>query len=388
MSPPIINPSSRPRILVVGAGVSGLSIAWRLARAGADVRVLEAGRATAGALPASGGMLAAGFESCLEQDPDAPLADAFARLAGEGAGRWRDFAAALEAEGGVRIGYERRGSITPAYAADEVARLSAGLDRARRRRIDARLVDAETVAGLEPSLATCLGALVFDGDGQLDNRALATALAAAARRAGADIAEQTPCARLAFSGDRVVGAVRADGGREPADAVVLATGAGPLAGEAPERLAMTPVKGQMISFAAARPLAPERIVRGFSIYLAAKPDGRLVAGATSEPGVDDGATDDEAVERLAARAREVLPGLAPVPIFERWAGVRPAAADRMPVLGESEAAGLYYALGAYRNGVLLAPAAAEDLTRLILDGAAPDAIAPFSPRRSALRAAG
>jgi len=167
--------------------------------------------------------------------------------------------------------------------------------------------------------------------------------------------------------------------------VILAAGAASIPG-APGEAAMTPVKGQMIAFAAERPLAPNHVVRAFELYLAAKPGVRLVAGSTSEPGEAGLETDPDAVAALAERAARVTPGLKAAPVLERWAGLRPRSRDAMPVVGEASP-GLFIAGGAYRNGVLLAPIIAEGLAELVLAGRELDLLAPFAPGRAALTSA-
>ena len=79
-----------------------------------------------------------------------------------------------------------------------------------------------------------------------------------------------------------------------------------------------------------------------------------------------------------------MPGLAASPVIERWAGLRPRAADSMPVIGEA-APGVFTLSGGYRNGVLLAPVMAEALTELVTTGTAPEAVRAFSPDRPSLQ---
>lgn len=345
------------RIVIVGAGAAGLACAWRLAGAGLAVTLIEAGEPGAGALRASGGMLAAGFESAVELDADHPLAPQFAAFAHAASDLWPSWSERLQSESGKALGYERRGSLTPFFTAKESERAAAAVERATALNVETARLDADALAAEEPSLARALGAIVFPRDGQIDNRALGEALTEAARGRGVEIVRGREVTGLERTAGQVSG-VRVDlGDPITADAVILAAGAASPPG-APEAVAMEPVKGQMIAFAADRPLAPARIIRGFSIYLAAKPGVRLVAGATSEPGLGDGLTDDESIARLTEAARAVIPGLAAAPVMERWAGVRPRPADSMPVIGELEP-GLFMAGGGYRNGVLLAPAIAE-----------------------------
>jgi glycine oxidase len=378
----IIPDQGAERIVVVGAGAAGLACAWRLAGAGFQVTVVEAGEPGQGALTASGGMLAAGYESVIELEADHALASAFVRFAKAAADLWPAWAERLQRESGRALGYERRGALTPIFTADQSERAAAAMERARELEVEAGRLDADAVGEAEPALARTLGAVVFPKDGQVDNRALGQALAEAAEARGAQILRGRRVTGLDRAGGRVSGVTLDLGDPLTASAVILATGAGAAPGE-PASMAMEPVKGQMIAFAAARPLAPSHIIRGFDIYLAAKPNMRLVAGATSEPGRDDEETDDASVARLTEAARAAIPGLKAVPVMERWAGVRPRTADSMPVIGEIEP-GLFGAGGGYRNGVLLAPAIAEALAARLSAGEAWSSAAPFSPDRPGL----
>ena len=380
--PTIIADRTTARIVIVGAGAAGLACAWRLAGAGLAVTLVEAGEPGTGALRASGGMLAAGFESAVELDADHPLAGDFAALARAAADLWPSWSERLQDESGRALGYERRGSLTPFFTAEDSERAAAAVERARALDVETARLDADGLAAEEPSLARALGAVVFPRDGQIDNRALGAALTDAARTRGVEIVRGREVTRLERAAGRVSGVALDLGDPIAADAVILAAGAAAAPG-APDTVAMEPVKGQMIAFAADRPLAPSRIIRGFSIYLAAKPAMRLVAGATSEPGHDDGLTDDEAVARLTEAARAAIPGLAGVPVMERWAGVRPRPADCMPIIGELEP-GLFMAGGGYRNGVLLAPAIAEALAAKLGVGEDWPTARPFTPDRPTL----
>src|SRR5436190_21803769 len=92
------------KILIIGAGVAGLSIGWRLAEAGAEVEILERGLAGQGATWASAGMIAPGAELGAEDNPVAAFAQA-ARA------NWPSFAAELEAASGMSLGYRESGSL-------------------------------------------------------------------------------------------------------------------------------------------------------------------------------------------------------------------------------------------------------------------------------------
>ncbi|WP_158291497.1 NAD(P)/FAD-dependent oxidoreductase [Marinicauda algicola] len=367
------------RVAVIGAGASGLACAFALLRRKVEVVVFESGRAGGGALAASGGMLAAGFETAFEaRDPER-----FASLALHAAELWPGWAADIEAASGRELGYRRRGSITPAFTRAELAHLDAAQAHAAAQGIVLRRLDARGAAAAEPGLAPCLGALEFPGDGGVDNRALGPALAEAIVRLGGTVREDCAVERVAAGSDGVTLGL-AEGAPVRFDAVIVATGSMLPAGLEPLRPLLRPVKGQMIAFDLEGVAPPIRIVRALSVYLAAKPGGRLVAGATSEPGVDTLSTEPAVVERLAALARAVFPGLAGRPVAERWAGIRPAMPDGLPILGPGPLPGVHLALGGYRNGVLLAPAMGEALAGSILSGRLPETVSVFGVQRFGL----
>lgn len=353
-------------IAVVGAGAAGLACAFALLRRGLTVSVFEAAQAGQGALAASGGMLAAGFETAFEaRDPER-----FAAFAIRARDLWPDWVRAIEHLSGRTLAYERFGSITPAFTRSELSRLDEAGTRVREAGIEVRRLDVKAAARAEPGLAACLGALEFPGDGGIDNRALGAGLAAALRAGGTILREDCAVQRIE-AGPAGVTLTLSDGPAEGFDAAVIATGTVLPAGlEALDGL-LRPVKGQMIGFDLPRELAPRRIVRGLSVYLSAKPGGRLIAGATSEPDIKSGHTDSDALDRMAEAARAAWPALTSAPVVEAWTGLRPMTPDELPLLGPCAIPGVHLALGGYRNGVLFAPAMGEAIAETVIAGSLP-----------------
>ena len=377
--------SQHARIIVVGAGAAGLATALSLAGRGARVLLLDAGEPGRGALWASGGMLAAGFESAVEAGARGALGHQFSRLSAAAADAWPVWSARTEALSGLPIGYQRLGAVTPAFNRSELGKLDRAEAAANQLDVGFERISARRLGALEPALASSLGALVFPGDGQLDNRRLGPALVRAVEALGGEVRGQAQVSALDIEAGRVRGVILETGERIAADGVVLATGAaGRIAGAEAAAPPLRPVKGQMVSLQTPSG-APQRIVRGFSIYLAAKPDGRVVAGATSEPGREDARADAAAIARLRRAAGRAAPALRSAREVERWAGLRPMARDRMPVVGPSGLDGLTLALGAYRNGVLLAPMLGKAAAAAALGERAPGETAPFGPDRPGLQ---
>lgn len=377
LSTPNPHPRTRLRVAIAGAGAAGLACALALARAGHGVTLIDAGTPGRGALWASAGMLAPGFETLFELDPAHPLADEFAALCARGAALWAAREAALAP------GHARPGVLVPQLDEADAARAEAALARAARFGVSVERLSAQAMRAAEPALGTVRGGVRFPDDGQIDNRALGPALLAAFRDAGGVVLGDAPVQAVETHQGRACALVLGDGRRIEADLIVLAAGTGQIEG-APALAQATPVKGQMIAWGPPAPVRLTHVVRHVSLYLAEKPDGRVIAGATSEPGVAGLDTDAAALAGLSERAGRLVPALAGLSPDEGWAGLRPRARDGMPVIGEA-VPGRVLAGGGYRNGVLLAPAIADAIETLVRTGSLPEWATPFTPGRAGLR---
>jgi glycine oxidase len=368
---------SPARIAIAGAGAAGLACALALARAGHAVTLIDAAAPGRGALWASAGMLAPGFETLFELDPAHPLADDFAALCARGAALWARREAALAP------GHARPGVLVPLLDEADEARAGAALARAARFGVDVEPLSPDALRAAEPALGVARGALRFASDGQIDNRALGGAWLQAFRAAGGEVIAHAPVLAVETVQGRASALVLEGGRHVDADLIILAAGTGAING-APALAQAAPVKGQMIAWGPPAPVRLTHVVRHVSLYLAAKPDGRVIAGATSEPGQAGLETDADALAGLSERAGRLVPALAGLRADEAWAGLRPRARDGMPVIGEA-APGLILAGGGYRNGVLLAPAIADAIESLVRTGSLPAWARAFTPDRAGLR---
>ncbi len=375
----VVPSPSQPRVAIVGGGVAGLAIGWRLAQRGASVTVYERGRAGQGASHAAAGMLAAGVEIEPGEEALWPLTRA-AQLA------WPDFAAELSALSGRDLGYRAEGTLVAARSADDLRRLErlATLQAALGVRLE-RLTGAD-LRRLEPALAAGLaGGLFSPDDHQVENRALAPALAQALLASGGQLCELTEVAGLDIVEERAQGVVLADGRRLAADAVVLAAGA--WAGGFPRlppgcRPPVRPVKGQMLALRMdpARPLL-SHVLWGPGVYLVPRGDGRLLIGATVEEKGFDATVTAGGLLTLLEAAWRLLPGLEELALAETWVGFRPTSRDDAPILGETPLPGLFLATGQHRNGILLLPALAEAVAEAVLGRPLPAVAQPFTLAR-------
>ncbi len=368
------------RIAIIGGGIIGLAIGWRLAQASVAVDVFERGEAGRGASFAAAGMLAAGVES-------EPGEAALCALTRRGQALWPDFAAELEAAADLSVGLRQEGTIEIALTRDDAARLRHSFDFQRRQGVPLEWLNAAEARAREPQLGPQLPGAVFSPhDHQVDNRLVVIALRKAFLAAGGRLHEGSEVA-LAVENDRAIGVRRADGTLHEADRVVLAAGAwsGETAGlPAAARPAVRPIKGQMLALRM-NPAAPllRHVLWTPRVYLVPRDDGRLIIGATTEERGFDTTLTAGGILSLLEGAWRAMPAIEDLAIAETWVGFRPGSRDDAPLLGPSDVAGLVLATGHHRNGILLAPITADLIARHLLEGAIDPAMAPFLPNRFA-----
>ena len=365
------------KVLIVGAGVAGLAIGWRLAQAGCAVEVYERGLAGRQCTWAAAGMLAATAETGTAND-------AHAQLARRGLAQWPAFARELEAASGCSIGFRHCGTVLVALDSDRADALLALARKLKEQNEPVDFLTPEAALAREPTLTPELtAALYVANDAQVDNRALGPALSTALRRAGGVLHELCPVRALHIEKNRVCG-VTTQKGMQPADCVIVAAGAWAslLEGAGADALPpVRPAKGQMVALTSPNgAAAPGHLVWGPDIYIVPQGGAVMLGGTVEDCGFDTSVT-KEACAALVERAVRVVPGLVDWRVNESWAGLRPLTPDENPVLGATSLPGLFVAGGQFRNGILFAPVVAEILCRFILGGTLEPLATAFDPRR-------
>jgi len=353
-------------LVVVGGGVIGLTCAWRAAQRGARVAVAERSHPPAGATRVAAGMLAPVGELAFGEPELLELTMAAAKV-------YPDFVAELEKASGLSTGYRRDGALHVALDRDEAAELRRVHELQRSLGLGAEWLPPRRCRELEPGLTPSFnGGVHAPGEGSVDPRALTAALLAALEAEGVELLTETGVEAALFEGEGITG-VRTERGEElRAGATVLAAGA--WSGHAewlPEaaRPPVRPVKGQILELRARDGAVPCRgILASERVYLLPRPDGRLILGATVEEQGFDTAVTAGGVHELLHEAYRLLPEVAEMELVEATAGLRPATPDNLPRVGPSGVDGLLWATGHYRNGILLAPLAANAIAEH-LDGA-------------------
>lgn len=364
------------KALVIGGGIIGSCIAWRLAREGAEVTLLERGRLGQEASWAAAGMIAPQAEA---QGPG-PFFDLCTR-AREVFARTVPI---LHEESGIDPEYDDAGILYVAFDAAESAELR---ERTRWQNAAGGVaieLSAAEARKLEPALADEVSyAVHLPADRRTDNRQLTRAFAAAAVARGTRVYEGARVESVVLRGQRASGVRLHDGRELTGDVIVNAAGAwaGDLRGLEEDRVATYPVRGQMLCFEGLRPLAGPSVFSAHG-YLVPRRDGRLLAGSTMEEAGYDKQVTLEGIDKIARGARKMMPSLGNLPLRGAWAGLRPATRDFLPILGASPTAGnVFHATGHFRSGILLSALTGEIIADLVFARVPSIDLAPFAPAR-------
>lgn len=348
------DPGRKPgSIAIVGGGVIGLSLAWRLAQSGRNVTVFDRSKPGSEASWAAAGMLAPGGEYD-EHSPGLEFGLESRRL-------YRSFIEELRAATGAFIDFQENGALELAYSADELSAIEAKAVRQQTLGIASKAMDLARVRAFWPRIRQdgVHGARFYPGDAIVNPREVTAALAMACAGLGVQINDRLQVGSVAITQDSAD--ITAGNASLRFDAVVIAAGAWSSEIEVlgvPPLPAAKPIKGHLVGYH-----QPEQtcstIVRHGHLYLLQRANGLLIIGASVEDVGWDRAVRSEIVEELCARGAAVFPHLAETTPSEVWIGFRPGGTLEV---GSWHSPRLFLAYGHYRNGILLAPWTASKLS--------------------------
>ena len=374
---------SKERVIIIGGGIIGLGIGWQLAKSGCAVTIYERDHAGRAASWAAAGMLAPIAEVHFEEQELLELGSDSLRL-------YPEWVRELEIDSQMSVGYRREGTLIVGVDRDDASLLQHFYDSQRLLGLKAEWLTGADARDVEPLLSPKITAAISCADDhQVDNRMMVSALISAFQKAGGTLCENAPVKKIEVQNGRAKGVWTQDK-LHGADLTVLAAGCWSAEIDGiPETMKppVRPVKGQMLALQMEAGITPQKVIRtprakyNTNAYLVPKGNGRLIVGATSEEmGFDTQLTAGGLFELLRS-AWEAMPGIYDLPVLETWAGLRPGSRDNAPILGKTSVENLIMATGHYRNGILLTPVTAREISSLILTGHLSKVIAPFQLSR-------
>ena len=381
----MVNPGKALNVAVIGAGILGAAIAWRLAQRGVRVALIDKGEPGHGASSHSFAWINAGAKE--------PIG--YHNLNRRSLEMWPRFAAGIGDHGDPdSVGLRWGGKVS--WQSDPVAAegLAARVRQLQSWGYPTRLIDADELKRLEPALdvGPVAAAEYSPNEGQVEPQMVVDACLRRLWEMGCEIHAGTEVNGFERYDDGRIHGLATSSGSRGVDAVVIAAGAATtrLAALAGVNVPQAESPGVVIRTNPLPPLlhnvpvvyAPALGSGRREIHLRQCADGRLMIGEGDQESLAEDDTQAHA-DDLLARACRYLPGLigaqaVPVPV-----GWRPMPLDGYPVMGfASEAPNLYLALT--HSGVTLAPALSQLAAQEICDGTPADAVlGPYRPQRFA-----
>ncbi len=362
-------------ITIIGAGIAGSATAYKLAKWGLKVTVIDRfdkGQAT----DAAAGIVCPWLSQRRNKD--------WYQLAKGGARYYPELIEELRQDGETETGYARVGALS---LHEDSKKLDAMLQRAEKRRADAPemgkiiRLNGNEVNQLFPLLAEGYGAVRVSGAARVDGRALRNALQQAARKYNARFVSAE--AQLSMKGGRIV--VTAGNEEWTPDQVVVTAGAwaGQLLEPLGYQMQVSFQKAQIchLQLHNAKTHDWPVIIPPNDQYLLAFPDGRIIAGATHENNeVMDTEITAGGVQEVLSKAINLAPGLAEASLTETRVGFRPFTPGFLPVFGRMpNHSNLYVINGLGASGLTMGPFIAAQLSKLIIGQETDIDISAYNP---------
>jgi glycine oxidase len=365
--------------VIVGGGIIGGSIAFDLGRRGLRVAILDRREPMREASWAAAGMLSPA--------PDCPTAIPLVPLARASLALYAEFVRNVEEASGLEANYRTGGAVEAICRGEAERELSTLVALHRGLGLACEPLPLDEARKLEPALGRDIRAAAFLPDEcSVEPRALAVAVLAAARSAGAELRPHVEAASLIQTGNTCLGVKTVQGEAIHAAHVILAAGcwSSQILGASPYAPTL-PVRGQMAALRhSGTPLRHVlRSERGYLVPRGETSPQTVVVGSTIENAGYEKQITAGGIEKILSAATELVPQLEKAEIVETWSGLRPGTPDQLPILGPAGINGLVFATGHYRNGILLAPITAKLVGEWISDGHVSIDWEKFSPLRFA-----
>ena len=367
------------QITIIGGGVIGCFLAYRLSLEGASITLLEKDSQGAGASGASAGNVqpVTGDNIAFE-----------CKLGAESLALYRKYLPLIKAESGIDFREQDTRYLYAATTENEERELRDMLSHMRSAGLRVEWVDSKAVKELDPRLSPdVIGGMLHQDCMQMDPQLFVDALALAAQRKGAKfvIGEAQG---LESSGGRVSGVTLADGTVLPTESVIVSTG--PWSGQLLKdwldiTLPIEPCGLQKLHLKLKTGGAPLGCaVRWGGVNIVQRVDGLIHAGSKRDPNAFEATPNDESRDWLLQQVRSILPGLE-MEVAEARAGCAALIPDRVPLLGPIPGIDGAHMAVPSTDGFLLAAVLAEMLTTSILKGEQHPMLEQMLPARAVLR---
>jgi glycine/D-amino acid oxidase-like deaminating enzyme len=372
----------RPRVVVIGAGIIGTSIASSLAACGASVTVIEAGLPGEGTTSTS----LAWVNASSKVDAGPEQLELALRATAEHHSQ-------ANAHAQTRY-FHPTGGIDIRSASADADHLKTNIARLQEAGYSAELLPARELAELEPVLklpAAAVGAYYAD-EAWVDGPAMARALLKRARRSGAKILLQAPAKQLVLKNGTVRGVALARGAVVRADTVVIATGrwTQDFLAHLEVDVPLADVESQNSRavglLATVRPTAerPRTVLHGPEVNWAPRPSGYVVLASGSADRAIARDRSPESVRSTAAalvkRAAELSASFVAANLEQTHIGLRALPIDGRPVCGWVDPIDGVYVVATH-SGITLAPLLSRLVAKEIVDEVEESILGPFRPSR-------
>ena len=347
-------------IVVIGGGVSGLSSAYFLARAGKDVVVVEKGTVGGEASGRNGGMIS----ERIDEPALIPMGVESVRL-------WET----LHDELGYPTEFIQQGRLQVAVSEEEMGELFSERDQALRHGVSVDLLDPWEIRDMIPGLSErTLGGMFSPNAGHANPQRSVQAFAWAFQDRGGRLYQNTVVTGIQVADGRVT-SVETTAGTIVADVVVAA--AGPQTALMAEMVGVhVPVAPARVEILATAPIEPlfKIALVGNGLYGRQAARGNLLFGGGAHEWTDVDLTTEPSkpntplIRNIARRLAELLPGAADVPVIRSWAGVVEQAPDYLPIIDILDCPSNYIVVTASAHGFGISPATGKVVSDLVLYG--------------------
>jgi len=354
-------------VLIIGGGIIGLSIAWRLIGIGKKVVVVDKRNLGKEASWAAAGMLSGRLDLKPSEKRLLPIFEKSHHA-------WPKFAKELENKSGKRIGYRKEGTLMIACDINEEQKLKNNYNFLKNNNIHVSWLSGNKIREKEPYVSNnVLSGFFSPEDHHVNNRYILDALITILKKNKNNciFKENTEVERIITDKDQVIG-VKTRNETIKTKEIIICSGAwtNKIKNIEIKEVPIRPVKGQMVCLKMPKNISLlKHILWRENVYLVPRDNSDLIIGATEEEMGFDKSLTAGGIYNLLKIAREVLPAIENLSIVESWAGLRPATRDEAPIIGPSKKIkGLIYATGHHRNGILLAPLTSNVIKNYYLNG--------------------